>query len=212
MPSLNNMAKERTGYPTQKPLALLERIIQASSDSGDIVLDPFCGCATTCVAAEKHQRQWIGIDLSPKAVELVKLRLVRDLKLSEDQANLLGEQVIHRSDIPTRLQPDEPYQIDAEMLFGVQSLLREDTLSDYELRWFRSHKHTMYGVQEGRCNGCEVLFPFRNMTIDHIIPRARGGTDDPQNLQLLCGACNSTKGTGTQEDLIVKLREEGILH
>ena len=66
---------ERTGFPTQKPLALLMRIIKASSNPGDIVLDPFCGCATTCIAAESLQRQWIGIDLSPKAVELVKMRL-----------------------------------------------------------------------------------------------------------------------------------------
>ena len=93
---------ERVGFPTQKPLALLERIIQASSNRGDIVLDPFCGCATTCVAVEKHQRQWIGIDLSAKAVELVKLRLMRDLEISEDQANLLGEQVVHRTDTPIR--------------------------------------------------------------------------------------------------------------
>ena len=62
--------EERTGYPTQKPLTLLERIIEASSNPGDIILDPFCGCATTCIAAESRQRQWIGIDLSPKAVEL----------------------------------------------------------------------------------------------------------------------------------------------
>ena len=59
--------KERTGYPTQKPLALLERIIKASSNLNDLVLDPFCGCATALVAAEKLERQWIGIDLSPKA-------------------------------------------------------------------------------------------------------------------------------------------------
>ena len=53
--------KERTGYPTQKPLALLERIIKASSKEGDLVLDPFCGCATTCIASEKLGRQWVGI-------------------------------------------------------------------------------------------------------------------------------------------------------
>ena len=53
IPTINNMAKERTGYPTQKPLKLLERIIKASSSPGDLVLDPFCGCATTCVASER---------------------------------------------------------------------------------------------------------------------------------------------------------------
>ena len=57
-------SKESTKYPTQKPLALLDRIIRASSNEGDMVLDPFCGCATACVAAEHLQREWIGIDLS----------------------------------------------------------------------------------------------------------------------------------------------------
>ena len=75
IPIINPMAHERTGYPTQKPLALLERIIAASSKEGDIVLDPFCGCATTCVAAQKAHRQWIGIDISIKAYDLVQQRL-----------------------------------------------------------------------------------------------------------------------------------------
>ena len=80
-----------------------------------------------------------------------------------------------------------------------------------ELRQYRSYKHTLFGIQEGKCNGCEVLFPFRNMTIDHIIPRSRGGTDDPDNLQLLCGACNSTKSNRTQDELIETLRANGVL-
>ena len=83
---------ERTGYPTQKPIALLERIIKASSGEGDIVLDPFCGCATTCIAAERLNRQWIGIDISEKAVELVKMRLKKELGMFYD--------VTHRTDIP----------------------------------------------------------------------------------------------------------------
>ena len=66
---------EGVGYPTQKPLALLERIIKASSNEGDLILDPFCGCATTCVAAEKLKRQWIGIDISDTAADIVKRRL-----------------------------------------------------------------------------------------------------------------------------------------
>ena len=203
---IGRKAKERTGYPTQKPLALLERIIKASSNPNDIVLDPFCGCATTCIAAEKLQRQWIGIDLSPKAVELVQLRIERDLGLLAT-----GElKPIHRTDIPVREVPDEPRQIHVETLFGIESDI-ERVLSQVELRQYRSYKHTLFGLQEGKCNGCEVLFPFRNMTIDHIIPRSRGGTDDPDNLQLLCGACNSTKGNRTQEELIRSLRDQGIL-
>ena len=68
-------SKQYVGYPTQKPVALLERIIRASSNEGDIVLDPFCGCATTCIAAEKLGRKWIGIDTSHKAYELVQARI-----------------------------------------------------------------------------------------------------------------------------------------
>ncbi len=79
IPTINNMSKERTGYPTQKPLILLERIITASSNEGDVVLDPFCGCATTCVAAEKLNRKWVGIDVSVKAYELVKIRMEKEV-------------------------------------------------------------------------------------------------------------------------------------
>jgi len=203
-------AKERTGYPTQKPLVLLDRIIKASSNKGDMVLDPFCGCATTCIAAEALQRQWIGIDLSAKAVELVKMRLKRDLSFNEDESNLLGDKVIHRKDIPTRLQPEEPHQIHIDALFGIKDLSTLGPLSEGELWLFKSHKQALFGLQEGKCNGCEVLFPFRNMTIDHIHPRSKGGTDDPENLQLLCAACNSTKGDRTQAYLIQALKEQGV--
>ena len=72
---INSQAKERLGYPTQKPVALLERIIQASSNPGDVVLDPFCGCGTTIDAAEKLGREWIGIDITQLAITLIKKRL-----------------------------------------------------------------------------------------------------------------------------------------
>ena len=88
IPVISSSAKERTGYPTQKPLALLERIIRASSREGDVVLDPFCGCATTCVAAQHLQRQWIGIDISEKAAELVAERLSDEGRLFTDFVHL----------------------------------------------------------------------------------------------------------------------------
>ncbi|MHB1103449.1 MAG: DNA methyltransferase [Devosia sp.] len=75
IPPLNSQAQERLGYPTQKPVALLERILSASSNAGDVVLDPFCGCGTTVHAAQKLGRQWIGIDITPLAINLVKRRL-----------------------------------------------------------------------------------------------------------------------------------------
>ena len=73
--ALNGRARERTGYRTQKPLALYERIIKASSNAGDMVLDPFAGCATTCVAAERLGRQWVGMDIWNGAHETVLKRL-----------------------------------------------------------------------------------------------------------------------------------------
>lgn len=76
IPPINSRAKERLGYPTQKPVALLERIIKASSIEGDLVLDPFCGCGTTVDAAQRLGRRWIGIDISYLAVDLIETRLI----------------------------------------------------------------------------------------------------------------------------------------
>jgi site-specific DNA-methyltransferase (adenine-specific) len=73
--AINSQAQERLGYPTQKPLALLERIIAASSNEGDVVLDPFCGCGTAIHAAQKLGRQWIGIDVTHLAISLIEKRL-----------------------------------------------------------------------------------------------------------------------------------------
>lgn len=87
IPSLNNMAKERVGYPTQKPEALLERIIKASSNEGDVVLDPFCGCGTTLVVAHKLGRRWIGIDLNSEAIKKVVVdRLKQQLSSFSDRS------------------------------------------------------------------------------------------------------------------------------
>lgn len=79
IPTINVQSKERIRYPTQKPLELLKRIIKASSNKGDMVLDPFCGCATAPIAAESLERNWIGIDISSKAFELVKQRLKEEI-------------------------------------------------------------------------------------------------------------------------------------
>ena len=84
--ALSPSARERLGYPTQKPLALLERIIKASSNPNDIVLDAFCGCGTALVASEHLGRQWIGIDISPTACRVMAKRLRDVCKLREDEA------------------------------------------------------------------------------------------------------------------------------
>ncbi len=167
-------SKERVGYPTQKPLKLLERIVKASSNEGDVVLDSFCGCATACVSAEQWGRKWIGIDIAEKAVELVRFRLQKKI----DKLGLIHPgDVIHRT--------DQPFRTDLG-----------------RLSHYRSHVDTLYGKQSGDCGGCGVHFPKRNLTVDHIVPRKHGGTDHVENLWLLCGACNSSKGTRSQLEFL----------
>lgn len=83
IPAINSQAQERLGYPTQKPVALLERIISASSNEGGVVLDPFCGCGTTVHAAQKLKRRWIGIDITHLAIGLVKRRLIEAFPLAQ---------------------------------------------------------------------------------------------------------------------------------
>ncbi len=165
------------GYPTQKPLALLERIIKASSNEGDVILDPFCGCATACVVAERLNRQWVGIDLSSMALKLVRKRI-------KESIGMFAYDIAERDDIPKRTD--------------------QGKIPNY-----RTHKHELYGRQEGMCV-CGQHFPFRNFTVDHIVPQSKGGTDHADNLQLLCGACNSLKGNREQAYLIAKLKENGI--
>ena len=176
----NSDTKERTGYPTQKPLALLRRIIAIGSNSGDTVLDPFCGCATACIAAQDLSRHWAGIDISPKAADLVQSRMQDELGLFYRGA--------HREDIPRRTD--------------IGTVLKYNDAKN---------KRYLYGEQGGYCLGCEEHFPPRNLTIDHIIPRSRGGTDHISNLQLLCGACNSVKGDRPHEYLLACLTDKGFI-
>lgn len=102
--------KETTDYPTQKPLALLERIIKASSNEGDLILDPFCGCATTCVAAEKLERKWVGIDISVEAYEQVQKRMKKEV--DKPQQDLFkGDTAIHlKTDPPKRTDQETDYR------------------------------------------------------------------------------------------------------
>ena len=173
--------KERTGYPTQKPVALLKRIIKASSNEGDVVLDPFAGCATAAVAAEDLGRQWVGIDLSDKAAELVKYRLEEHLGLFYDINHHIADREHPRFEAPIERT-------------DLGRLPKPST-----------HKKALYGEQEGRCAACGEHFTIDLFDVDHIIPKAKGGTDHRSNLQLLDVGCHRRKGTGSMSKLMVKL-------
>jgi len=172
IPHLTGGNKEKTGYPTQKPLAVLHRIIKASSNKGDIVLDPFCGCATTCVAAQQLGRKWIGIDIEKQAVGILVERLSDDAGLFKDFVNT--SIVPQRTDVTA----EPPSQ---------------------------SVKERLYKEQNCLCNACGNEFEIRNLEIDHIIPKAKGGGDYYENYQLLCGSCNRIKGDRPMEYLRTKI-------
>ena len=140
-----------------------------------MVLDPFCGCATACIAAQNLGRRWVGIDISRKAVELVNTRL-KDL-----MGDLFHNRLVTvRTDIPRRTDIDAPIN-------------------------YRKNKHVLFGQQEGRCNGCKMDFPYKVLEVDHIVARSRGGTDHLENLQLLCSQCNRIKGNRDQAFLMAQL-------
>jgi DNA modification methylase len=107
---INAKAAERLGYPTQKPEVLLERIIESSSNPGDVVLDPFCGCGTAIAVAEKLDRRWIGIDVTYLATNLIKSRLV-DAFGEEIEFTVTGEPTT--TDDAARLAKEDPYQFEA---------------------------------------------------------------------------------------------------
>ncbi len=128
--SLQANSKERTGYPTQKPLALLNRIIKASSNEGDVVFDPFCGCATACVAAQQLNRKWVGIDIEAQAAQVLLDRLSDDTGFFKD--------FIHRKDMPLRtdILKETPNMDVKEKLFKEQEGLCNGCGNEYLMKDF----------------------------------------------------------------------------
>ena len=195
IPIINSQAVERTGYPTQKPLALYERIIKASSNEGDIVLDPFAGCATTCVAAERLKRQWVGIDIWDKVKEVIidrveKEGLVaiggRDQKKAR-QTRLFEENLIYTTEIPKRTddgQTASPFL-----------KTKKHILEPQDKKMSRAEMVTYLLEQKGcKCQGCNRLFDDpRYLELDHNTPRSDGGINHISNRILLCSPCNKLK-------------------
>ena len=114
IPPLNSQAKERLGYPTQKPVALLERILSASSNDGDVVLDPFCGCGTTVHAAEKLRRKWIGIDVTHLAIGLIEKRLRDAFPKVEFTTHGVPQDLAGARDMASRGRSDKNYYFEFE--------------------------------------------------------------------------------------------------
>ncbi len=188
--------KERVGYPTQKPLGLYERIIRASTDEGDIVLDPFAGCATTLIAAEGLKRQWVGIDIWEKAEEVVLDRLKREGLVapkytrktkSTAQTFLFAKDMLFISKVPTRTDDGE------EAVPFLKTKLKVDEPKD-EKRTRAEKLEYLLDQQGCKCQGCDREFDDpRYLELDHNTPRSDGGWNHISNRILLCGPCNKLK-------------------
>ena len=175
---------ESTGYPTQKPIDLYRRIILASSNPDDMVLDPFCGCATTLIAAEQERRQWVGIDLWDEALTVVQDRVEKEC------ANLFGGAIAYAETPPLRTDDGAiaapPLKTKRKGVARTPEpgpvLPREEMLA------------LLIERQEGKCAGCNRKYDDPLIwEIDHITPRSDGGVNHHSNRCLLCPPCNRIK-------------------
>ena len=176
-------AGERTGFPTQKPLALYERIIKASSHEGDMVLDPFCGCATTPIAAERLRRQWVGMDNWDGAHGQVMSRLADNRQLLDDP-----DPEIHYS-------TDPPERTDDGQGAAPELVLKAQIPEPPGPKMSHAEMKAFLVKQDGVvCRGCLRLFDdARYLDLEHNAPRSDGGPNHISNRLLLCGPCNRAK-------------------
>ena len=190
--------KERTGYPTQKPLRLYKRMIQASSNPGDIVLDPFAGCATTCVAAEQLGRQWIGIDIREESGDVIRERLEREVSES------MAWDAIVRTPTTAPERTDDGEEAAPE-LFLEPSKPKESRISAPEARESLAKRDGL------RCRGCGWEPPYLDfMHVDHKKSRKLKGKESMSNFALLCEPCNRKKSYKlTLQELQAARVEEG---
>ena len=188
---VGRLSGERTGYPTQKPLALYERIIRASSDKGDWVLDPFSGCATTLIAAEKLKRKWVGMDLWRGAKDLVVERLTRDGILTPPsgkpqdlfpQGTLFYEKTPPKRSAKDMAEDPPLFRVPVKFQEPGRRMSRQDMLDE------------LVGQYGCVCQGCDRKFDGpRYLQLDHNTPRSSGGLNHISNRVLLCGPCNNLK-------------------
>ena len=194
-------SKERVGYPTQKPVDLYKRIISASSNEGDVVLDPFCGCATTLIAAQQLDRQWVGMDLWTDAIEVVKKRL-------DTECPMFTGYAIDTSVAPLRTDAGDT----AAPLLKAKSKSKRDETPENEKMPHNAMREILYAEQSGYCAGCNINLPLRYFELDHRRPKSDGGHNGISNRILLCGPCNKKKSnTLTLPGLIAENKKEGLM-
>ena len=229
---INSQAKERVGYPTQKPLELLKRIIKVSSNEGDIVLDPFCGCATTLISAELLNRKWIGIDKNEQAFYMNYYRMRTQINTTENiTKNIQGsfldnndENIKEKKDITTILineikkpRLDLPILDNKEKDNEINQKIKESKkLDDEYLRKIEEenkqlsqkekeeYKKELLEKQFNKCQICKTKI-FEGYHLDRIVPGAKKGKYVVDNLQVLCSTCNLSKNNKSNIDFIIDM-------
>jgi site-specific DNA-methyltransferase (adenine-specific) len=164
VPAINSQAKERIGFQTQKPTKLLERIIVASSDEGDLILDPFCGCGTTVMAAQELKRRWIGIDITHLSISLIRSRLKDIHVVANRDYRIIGEPVDLAS--ATALAESDKYQFQWWALSLIDARPTGQSSEDPQGR-------------KGADKGIDGWLTFResdNLNLKRIVVQVKGGT------------------------------------
>ena len=194
---IKSFSQEKTGSPDQKPVALYERIVKASSNEGDLVLDPFCGCATTIIAAKNLNRRWVGIDRRVDARYHIVTRFMGITRKERERIEKYAldsdwlEKQTSRYEMHYQTEP--PVRTDTEFAGGT------NLAPVYSVEPENLHTHAeMHGILVERfgcrCWGCNFQPPDRRyLHLDHIIPKSDGGSNDIDNRALLCQPCNSKK-------------------
>lgn len=198
--------RDAKNYPTQKPLTLYKRIIEASSNPGDVVLDPFCGCATTLIAAELLGRHWIGIDLWKEVYDTVEHRLVNmkgtDLEgsegLTKDELPMFDLGRITKITDPSQIE--NPYKGEPAAPYQRQIKRYDFKKEPWEKLSYREMVDELASVEqkgdtdnEAVCVGCGRSVEIAFMELDHVKPKADGGENNISNRVLLCPKCNRRK-------------------
>ena len=185
-------------WTDQKPLALYTRLVKAVTHKGDLVIDPFCGCATTLIAAENEGRQWIGIDYQKARAKLIRPQMEKLITSDVLKWNEDFQIITKKKDYPQRT---DNRLSDREYDERKEELLKKQT------RYEGQNRYYYY------CKICEHPFRREYLEIDHEFAKAKGGDNDPKNLQLLCSRCNRRKSsTKTNEDVRKELAAEGLLY
>ena len=206
VPRVGNSSKERTGYPTQKPQALARRMIEASSDPGDLVLDCFAGCAYVPVAAEEIGRRWVACDMSPRAWTVVRRQFAKKPELSMTVEGEEGQyddaspsfegkgalRVFGPIQLPERDSDDLDKGIARQGSHLAPIGFRKPTIETSDEIW-----EAFVKTWDAICWYCgtEKAEDRRELHLDHVEPNARDGSnDDCWNRALACAPCNSDKG------------------